>query len=129
MQTAYLIIAQNNPKYVEKIIKNHSTPGAMFFIHLDKNARLSDYADIKGHNIHFSKKRIPVRWGDFSMVQATFILIRQVLTSHIKFDKIIVLHESDFSKKSGLRENYSYTLPVNNKKPIPASITEAGINL
>ena len=102
MQIAYLILAEKRPHHLRKLVKALSTSNATFFIHVDKKS--NNIADFTMHdkNVFFTKNRVPVYWGDFSMVQATLVLLRQALNSDYDFDYFVLLSESDFPLRSSL---------------------------
>jgi len=105
MKIAYLIIVHNNPNHFYRLIKALSSSNSNFFIHIDQKSKLSDFSKITGKNIYFCKDRVPVYWGEFSLVQATINLIRQALESNCYFDYYILLSGVDYPLKSNLDIN------------------------
>ena len=98
MKVAYLILAHNAPKHLQRLIKALSSSSSSIFIHLDKKSNFNEFLDIK--NAHFTRKRIPIFWGDFSLVEATLILIRTAITDPSCFDRFVLLSGADYPLKS-----------------------------
>ncbi len=100
MKIAYLIIAHNTPNHMRRLIKSLSSPSSSFFIHLDKKANGAEYFSIKGDNINFTQERVPVFWGDFSLVDAILIVLKTALADKRKFDRFVLLSGADFPLRS-----------------------------
>ena len=96
MKIAYLILAHNTPKHLRRLIKALSSNSSSFFIHLDKESNVDDFLGIKGNNIHFTQERVPVFWGDFSLVEATLILLQTALSDQRHFDRFVLLSGADY---------------------------------
>ena len=100
MKIAYLILAHNNPEHLQRLITSLSSSASSFFIHLDQKSDCADFASIKGDNIYFIKKNIAVFWGDFSIVEATLILLRTALLAQHNFERFVLLSGADYPIRS-----------------------------
>lgn len=101
MRIAHLILAHKNPEQINKLIDLLNSPGAHFFIHLDKKTKLSAFNSIvQKENIHFISNRIRTDWGTYSLIQATFNSIQEILGKGI-FDYINFLSGQDLPLKTG----------------------------
>ncbi len=100
MKIAYLILAHNNPKHLQRLITSLSSSASSFFIHLDQKSDCADFSSIKGDNIYFIKKNIAVFWGDFSIVEATLILLRTALLAQHNFERFVLLSGADYPIRS-----------------------------
>ena len=101
MNVAYLVAAHNNPQVLKRAIGMLSYEDCAFFIHIDQKSNIEEFSGIRGENILFSEKRIPVYWGGFSQVQATLLLLRQALESPQNYDYFVLLSGSDYPLRSG----------------------------
>lgn len=100
MKIAYLTLTHKNPELLKRKIEFLSSEDCAFFIHVDKKHDIGQFSSIKGRNIFFSEKRIPVYWAEYSMVEALLILIRQALDAPQKYDYFILSQGSDYPLRS-----------------------------
>jgi len=101
MRIAYLFMAHTNPKLIQKTIDHLSSPDSAFFIHIDKKVDISLFESIQGEHVFFTDRRELVYWGEFSMVQAMLILIRQALADMRNYDYFVLLCGSSYPIRSG----------------------------
>jgi hypothetical protein len=101
MKVAYLVVAHNNPQVLKREIGMLSCEDCAFFIHIDQKSNLEKFSQIRGENVVFSEKRLPVYWGGFSVVQSTLLLLRQALDSPLNYDRFVLLSGSDYPLRSG----------------------------
>jgi Core-2/I-Branching enzyme len=101
MKIAYLLLAHNNPRLLKRAIRTLSSGDCGFFIHIDKKADIRQFSAVGGKNIFFSKQRMPVHWGEFSLVQATLMMIREALEDPTHYDYFVLLSGSDYPLRSG----------------------------
>lgn len=109
MKICYLILAHNNSNHFKNLIEAISTENTEIFVHLDKKSNIEGFqTQLAGHNnVVFTKERISVGWGRFSMVQATLNLLKQAFFSENKHDYYCFLSGSDYPLKSPIYiENY-----------------------
>ena len=96
MKIAYLILAHNTPKHLQRLITALSSSSSCFFIHLDKKSDVDAFLGIDGDNIHFAETPIPVFWGDFSQVEAILVLLRAAFADRCCFDRFVLLSGADY---------------------------------
>jgi hypothetical protein len=97
VKIAYLILAHNNPKHLQRLIRALASGLSAFFIHIDRKSSLGDFSHLNGENVYVSQERIPVYWGDFSQVEAILILLRMALAEPRRFDYFVLLSGTDYS--------------------------------
>jgi len=104
MNIAYLILAHNYPKQLNRLIKVLSSRGAYFFVHIDQKSNIAEFEKIipENENIFFLKdnQRIMVYWGGFSVVKAILNLLQSAMNSKICFSRYCILSGTDFPIKS-----------------------------
>lgn len=96
MRIAYLVVAHNNPKLLQRKIRILSDPDCGFFIHIDSKSDIREFSQISGGNVVFSERRFAVPWGGFALVDATLTLLRQALSSSDAFDYFVLQSGSDY---------------------------------
>ena len=101
VKIAYLMLVHSNPQLQKRAIQMLSSPGCSFFIHVDAKSDIRQFSGIGGESVTFSEPRIPVYWGEFSVVQATMLLIRQALGRTEGYDYFVFLQGSDYPLRSG----------------------------
>ena len=97
---AYLILAHENPRHLGRLIDTLSSPAVVFFVHIDKKSPVEAFVDIRGENIHFTRKRVTVHWGDFSIVEATILLLRAALAHAPGLQRFVLISGADFPLRS-----------------------------
>lgn len=97
MKIAYLILAHNTPRQLQRLISALQNKDVAFYIHIDKKSK--ENFKISQNNIHFLKKRLSVSWGGFSQVQATLSLLQEA-KKHGEYDYYILLSGSSYPVKS-----------------------------
>jgi hypothetical protein len=102
MKIAYLVLAHNTPKHLMRLIKALSSARSEFFIHIDKKSNFDNFLSMNEKNIHFTKQRVSVYWGDFSQVEAILILIRSAISHQQQFDRFVLLSGADYPLRSAL---------------------------
>ncbi|MDA8157320.1 MAG: hypothetical protein M0Z52_12855 [Actinomycetota bacterium] len=100
MKIAHLIQTNKNPELLRRKINFFSSANNAFFIHVDAKCDINDFASIKGDNVFFIGNRIPVFWGEYSMVKAILLLIRHALTAPAGFDYFLMETGSDYPLRS-----------------------------
>jgi len=96
MKIAYLILAHGNPRHLARLVAALSSSRADFFVHIDRKSDILPFAEIQGQAIHYSDTRIPVYWGDYSIVEATLILLRCAFDWAKNFDRFVLLSGADY---------------------------------
>lgn len=128
MHIAYLILAHTNPSQLNRLVNKIHTEETSIFIHLDKKVKHThDYYKIANERdkIYFIKKRIPIHWGAFSMIQATLNSLQEIINTDVSYDYINLLSGQDypiknntlirdyFAKNSGKEFLYYKSFPTN----------------
>ena len=105
MKIAYLIIAHDQPRQFNRMIKALDSECVSFFVHIDSKMNISEFScpNFKD-NVIFIKNRISVIQGGFSLTQAMINLMK---TASIlsEFDYFIFLSGRDYPIKDN---NYIY---------------------
>lgn len=99
MRFAYALLCHKNPEQINLLIDILNTGKDSFFIHLDAKADFLDKIR-KGENIYFSEKRIDVKWGHHSQMEAFWELSKLIKKQGAQYDYIWFLSGQDFPIKS-----------------------------
>lgn len=100
VKLAYLILAHSNPLHFRRLMGSLSSAQAVFFVHVDRKAPLTEFPNVLGSNAHYVRRRVAVYWGDFSIVDATLRLIGAALSSGTRFDYLVLLSGADYPLRS-----------------------------
>lgn len=73
-----------------------SNEDCAFFIHIDGKSDINDFSSIRGKNVFFIDKRVPVFWGEYSMVVSILSLIQNALAAAQKYDYFVLMSGSDY---------------------------------
>jgi len=95
MNIAYLLFVYRNPRLVNKLIQHLACENCSFFVHVDQKSNIEEFAGIRGENVTFADKRLPVYWGEFSGIESILLLIQQALTASRSFDRLVLLSGSE----------------------------------
>lgn len=96
MKIAYLILAHRNPNLIAKVVDVLSCDESAFFVHIDKKTELAPFLHAKATNVFFCEERIPVYWAEYSMVEATIMLIKMAIAHKSRYDYFVLLSGSDY---------------------------------
>jgi len=96
MNIAYLILAHNNPGHLARLTQALATENSAIFIHIDKKADMRPFLQIARRNVHFTSKRVPVYWGDYSQIQAILTLVDTAMAMSQRYDYLVLLSGSDY---------------------------------
>lgn len=96
MRIAYLVMTHQNPRLLRRVTEKLSSEDSAFFIHVDAKSDLAEFSGIACSNVHFVEKRVPVYWGEFSVVDAVLRLLRQATTGPTEYDYVVLLSGSDY---------------------------------
>ncbi len=100
MKVAHLILAHAQPQQLARLINSLQHPDADFYIHLDKKTDIRPFqALIHGKNVFFVKQRVKVRWGAYSIVQATLNGFEDILASGVAYQYVNLLSGQDYPLK------------------------------
>jgi hypothetical protein len=100
VRIAYLVFAYKNPQVLRRAIGTLSSEDSAFFIHIDLKRSIDEFSCIRGENVFFSQKRVPVYWGEFSGIDAILLLIRQALQRAEHYDYFVLLSGSEYPLRS-----------------------------
>uniref|UniRef100_UPI002583071B beta-1,6-N-acetylglucosaminyltransferase n=1 Tax=uncultured Alistipes sp. TaxID=538949 RepID=UPI002583071B len=64
---AFCIICHKYTPVLQELIDRLSVPGNGIFIHVDRKARMKDFAALNG-KVRFVTPRIDIRWGDYGQI-------------------------------------------------------------
>lgn len=63
---AFCIICHKYTPVLQELVDRLSVPGNELFVHVDRKARMKDFAGLRG-KVRFVKPRIDIRWGDYRL--------------------------------------------------------------
>ena len=112
MKIAYLILAHHMPRHVNRLCKALSSNASRVFVHWDKKAGREISIEPDEGFTTLLQQRIPVYWGDFSMVEAELMLLKAAHESAVGFDRFILMSGSDYPLRS---QSYINQFFCNNK--------------
>lgn len=101
MDLNYIILAHNNPNHLYRLVSKLNDVGVYFYIHIDKKNEDSVFkSKLKTFkNVHFIENRVNVRWGTYSIVEATINCLNKVVDDK-KNGYCILLSGVDYPIKS-----------------------------
>lgn len=77
-QIAFLVIAHNQPRHLNRLITTLNHDNFRFFIHVDKKSDISEFKKYQyPTNAHFIEERITITHSGFSVAQSMIILLRE----------------------------------------------------
>ncbi len=97
MKIAHLLLVHKAPAMVERLVKKMQHPAFYFFIHVDKKANKAAFeylADIP--NVIVLSNQIDVKWGGYSIVQATLYALNEALAYDVHFSTYTVMSGQDY---------------------------------
>lgn len=100
MKICYLILAHNNPDHLRRLISAVRNGGNGVYVHIDLKASISDFLPVEGQNVEFIRDRIPVYWGDYSIVQATLNLMYAAVGGNNEYEYYCLLSGSHYPIRS-----------------------------
>lgn len=74
MKHAYLILAHHEFGLLQTLVGCLDDPRNDIFVHIDRKVKQLPDLQVEKAGLHWLEKRIDVRWGDYSMVEAEFAL-------------------------------------------------------
>lgn len=100
---AYLIIAHNNFGILKKLICMLDYAGNDIFIHIDKKVGDFDfeyYRKLAKYSMVYFTDRVHISWGDYSMIEAEYILLKNALNKNRGYNYYHLLSGVDLPLKS-----------------------------
>jgi hypothetical protein len=100
MKIAYLIIAHHKYPQLARLVNQLNRGGNVFVFHFSSNCQPDFFEQAHAAydsqpNMRFAP-RLPIYWGDFSMVQASLNCIRTLVESDFDYDYAILLSGQDY---------------------------------
>lgn len=101
MRIAYIMLCHKNPNQINTLIRSLNGSNTDFYIHIDKKSEFKQEIN-KADNIKIldDSKRVDIKWGQSSMVEATFNAIEAIMESKNKYDYVWLISGQDFPIKS-----------------------------
>lgn len=98
---AHLILVHSKPMQLDRLVKRLTHKNDVVFIHVDRKSNHTDF-DFVLHNqknIFFVKDRVDVKWGSYTMVQATINGFKEIIASGLNIDYVNLLSGQDYPLK------------------------------
>jgi len=104
MKIAYIIITHRHAAQLSRLIQRLDKPGVSFVLHISTNCEPGFYEQVHAAyadapNVFFTP-RIPVYWGDFSIVKASLNAIDTLVKHGIDYDYAIMISGQDYPLQS-----------------------------
>lgn len=111
MNTAYLILAHNQPNQLERLLSRLNQPGVYFYIHIDRKSKdLDALLALKTKFINATILSVNnVNWMGYYMVDSTLRLMQLAVDSQISFKYIVLMSGQDYPIRSNTYINDFYT--------------------
>lgn len=100
MRVAYLVLTHNNPRLLRRTITSLSGRDSAFFVHIDRKSDIEAFSGIAAEDVSFSEERLPIHWGEFSIVEAELLLLRQALRASPPYSYFVLLSGGDYPLRS-----------------------------
>lgn len=101
MKLAHLILAHNEPRQLERLVKSLLHPDADIYIHLDKKTDIGLFENLRRlENVFFIKSRIKVYWGSYNILKATLNGFKEIIASGKNYNYLNLLSGQDYPLKS-----------------------------
>lgn len=96
-RVAYLILAHRNPQQVARLVGRLQHPQARVWVHVDRKADEVPFRQaLAPLGVAFVRPRHDIRWGRFSLVEATLVGFRAIQASGFRYDHLVVLSGQDY---------------------------------
>lgn len=96
MKIAYLILAHRHPEQLSRLVHQLRSPTADMFVHIDAQADIDPFLRVVGSDVQFIAKRIPIYWGDYSLISATLVLMEAALAARRRYDYLVLISGADY---------------------------------
>lgn len=101
MRIAYLMTTHSNSQVLAGTVRNLQASGADFYIHVDLKSEIEPFLPLRRFGAVFAENRIPVYWGEYSLVEAILGLLRQALSTPHSYDYFVLLSGTDYPLWNG----------------------------
>jgi len=101
--TAFLILAHAWPQQVSRLVERLDAPGWRSFVHVDRKIDIAPFRDAVPRHCDCSfldRNRVVVRWGGFSVVEATLNLIDEARRAMPEAERFCLLSGADYPIRS-----------------------------
>ncbi|MGX7694804.1 beta-1,6-N-acetylglucosaminyltransferase [Gordonia polyisoprenivorans] len=129
-RTVYLVLAHHNEGHFKRNVTALGSNGARVFAHIDKKA---DESRFETPRVEYVRNRVDVRWGGWSMVQATLNLMHAAAPTVTDKDYVVLLSGDSYPLQSQ-RSIDEFLPPAEdgvqyvNMLPFPSPIAEKPLN-
>jgi hypothetical protein len=97
MKLAHLILAHNNPEQLARLVARLQHPSTHIFIHIDARVNIDAFNEItQQSSVYFIQKRLATVWGNYSIVQATFNAMEEIMQTGERYSHINLLSGQDY---------------------------------
>jgi len=101
MKIAHLILAHNQPHQLARLIDRLSHEDAYFFVHIDAKTDMEHFKFLTlNERVFLISDRVKVRWGAYSIVQATINGFKAIVNSGKQIDYVNLLSGADYPIKT-----------------------------
>jgi hypothetical protein len=125
VKIAYLILAHNSPRHLQRLLEALHSDAATCFIHLDRKTPIRRYRKLERPGVRFLPDRIPVYWGDISSIDATLRLLNAALADPLRFDRLVLLSGADYPLESAATIERFFALHPDEEflhaRPVPSA--------
>ena len=124
MKMAIAIQCHTNSEQINRLINYFQDDYIDIYIHVDKKSNIVSELDIK-KNVYLIENRVDVKWGQFSQVEATLNIFKEIRNSDYKYKYIHLISGQDYPIKS-LKAFKEYFLYQNSEfiecSPLPSDV-------
>ena len=119
MKFAYLILAHKNPQQLKRLVDALNTEYSVFIIHIDAKQKIWSFTrifyDYLPGKVFFCPKRKNVRWGGYSMIEATMAMLDFFFKLKLKANYFHLLSGQDYPIKSNkeIRSFFKKNIGIN----------------
>jgi len=101
MKIAHLILAHTAPEQVYRLVKRLQHPDAKYYNHIHLKADITQFNSLlQLERVSFVNERVNVKWGAYSIIQATVNGFKSILSSGHAFDHVNLLSGVDYPLRS-----------------------------
>jgi hypothetical protein len=100
---AYLVLAHGAPEQAARLVARISDPQDTVIVHVDRKAELAPFTEAFARlpiAPIVTRKRVPVHWGGWGIVQATVIGMREALALGRPWSHLVLLSGADYPIRS-----------------------------
>lgn len=124
MKMTIAIQCHTNSEQINRLINYFQDDYIDIYIHVDKKSNIVSELDIK-KNVYLIENRVDVKWGQFSQVEATLNIFKEIRNSDYKYKYIHLISGQDYPIKS-LKAFKEYFLYQNSEfiecSPLPSDV-------